>query len=190
MNLNKKQMKLLNLLLITLITISTINAQEPTDTITIDKEYARSRKLPLKVGKGTIIINKADTLHLVNQIRFNYYEELRELVKDDVDKDIENIVLKYEKILKENDFLFEQLEAKSKEQSALYTKTIGELRKSLDETDRTLDLSQKSLQNANAAMELSLKQVTISQKKQFWKNFGFIGGGISIGLITGLLLAN
>ena len=178
------------LLMLLLVFSSSIYAQEPLDTIVINKEYARSKKLPLKVPGGTFIINKADTLHLVNQIRFNYYQELRELVKDDVGKDIENIVLKYEKILKENDFLFDQLELKSKSQSTLYLKTIGDLKMSLNETDRTLDLSQKSLENANTAIALSLQQISSAQRKQIWKNLGLIGGGVSIGLIAGLLLAN
>lgn len=190
-SLNKNYtMKLKFTLLIFLAFASNINAQEPIDTLVINKEYARSRKTPLKVGSGTIIINKADTLHLVNQIRFSYYQELRELVKGSLDKDIENMVLKYEKILKENDFLFDQLESKSKAQSALYLKTIDQFKTSLDETDRTLDLTQKSLENANNSIDLSLKQISSAQKKQFWKNFGLIGGGVSIGLITGLLLAN
>ncbi len=191
-NLNNKHTIKLNQLfaILSFLIIGNLFAQKPLDTLVIEKEYIHSRKAPLKVGKGTFIINKVDSLYLVNQIRFNYYEELRQLVKDDVDKDVENIVLKYEQIVKENDFLFDQLELKCKSQSALYQKTIDELKLSLNETDRTLDLSQRSLENANNAIDLSIKQISSAQKKQFWKNFGLIGGGVSIGLIVGLLIAN
>lgn len=184
-------MKKTHLLITFLLLITTvINAQNQTDTLVVLKKYARSKKLPLKIGPGTFVINKADTLYLVNQIRFNYYQELRELVKTDVGKDIENIVLKYEKIVKENDFLFDQLAEKNKQQTALYLNTIANLKTSLNETDRTLSLSQKSLKNANTAIALSLQQISSAQKKQIWKNLGLIGGGVSIGLIAGLLLVN
>jgi len=178
------------LLFLLLIMSNWVFSQEPRDTITIGEEYSRSKKAPLMVVEGTVILNKADKLYLVNDIRYNYYEELRELVKDNVDKDVEDIVLKYEKILKENDVLFESLEAKCKEQSQLYEKTIGDLKVSLDDADKILSLSQKSLENANNSIELGLKQIKYSQRKQFWRNFGFVGGGIGLGLIGGILLAN
>lgn len=183
-------MKTKYLLLLFLFVTSINMAQTKLDTIIVEKSYARSKKRPLKVGTGVIIINNSDSLYLVNQIRYNYYQELRKLVNDNIDKDIENIVLKYEKILKEDDVLFNQLEIKCKEQAELYEESIADLKKSLSETDRTLNLTQKSLDNANTAIELGIKQISNSQKKRFWKNFGLIGGGVSIGLIVGLLIAN
>ncbi len=188
----KNSTKIVFLLLFLLIPFTSILGQEKEkDTIIIGKEYARSRKLPRTAKKGTIIINQIDSLYLVNQIRFHYYEELRkELFKNDFGKDIENIVLKYERIVEENNDLFDQLELKSKAQSDLFQKTINELKSSLDETDRTLSLTQKSLNNANTSLELSMKQIEASQRRQFWKNFGLIGGGIGIGLLVGLLIAN
>ncbi|WP_442265739.1 hypothetical protein ACSIGC_15775 [Tenacibaculum sp. ZS6-P6] len=188
----KKIIKLTFIISLILSTFSSVYAQNKVkDTITIGKEYARSRKLPITVNKGTVIINQIDSLHLVNQIRFHYYEELRkELFKNDFGKDIENIVLKYERIVEENNNLFNQLELKSKTQSDLFQKTINELKLSLDETDRTLSLTQKSLDNANTSLELSMKQIESAQRRQFWKNFGLIGGGIGMGLLLGLLIAN
>ncbi|SNR16751.1 hypothetical protein [Tenacibaculum jejuense] len=188
----KNTIKLTLIITILLSVFNTVYAQKKVkDTIVIGKEYARSRKLPITVNKGTVIINQIDSLHLVNQIRFHYYEELRkELFKNDFGKDIENIVLKYERIVEENNELFDQLEQKSKAQSDLFKKTISELKKSLDETDRTLNLTQKSLDNANTSIELSMRQIESAQRRQFWKNFGFIGGGIGMGLLLGLLIAN
>lgn len=188
----KNTIKLTLLIFITLLTFNNSYSQKKNkDTITIGKEYARSRKLPVTVNKGTVVINNIDSLHLVNQIRFNYYEELRrELFKNDFGKDIENIVLKYERIIEENNELFNQLEEKSKTQSNLYITTISELKASLKETERTLNLTQQSLNNANTSLELSMKQIKSAQRRQFWKNFGLIGGGIGAGLLIGLLIAN
>ncbi len=170
--------------------ISFLYAQETRDSIFIPQEYARSKKAPLTVESGTVIVNEADKLYLVNEIRHNYYEELRQLVNSNVDEDIESIVLKYEKILKENDLLFDSLEEKCKEQSVLYKNTIDDLKLSLNDTSKILDLSQKSLENANSSIELGLKQISYSRKKRFWNSLGFIGGGVSIGLIAGILIAN
>lgn len=178
------------LLIILFAVTSKLSAQQPVDTLVINQEYALSKKRAKVVNKGTVIINNIDSLHLVNQIRFRHYEEIRSLLNQDVDKELENIVLKYERILQENDLLFDQLEEKCADQSQLFQKTIDELKTTLNETDKTLTLSQKSLENANKSIELSLEQVRLSQSRRFWKNFGFIGGGIGIGLLAGILIAN
>lgn len=177
-------------LVVLFVLTSNLYGQQPKDTIVIDKAYASSRKVPLTVGKGSVILNHTNKLYLVNELRFNYYEELRLLVKDSIDKDIESVFLKYEKRLIENDLLFDQLELKCKSQSDLYQTTTDALRTSFTEVSKTLNLTKKSLDNANKSIDLGLEQISKSRKRQFWSNFGLIGGSIGVGLITGLILSN
>ncbi len=180
----KKKYLLLSLLFLTL----DLSAQ--LDTIVVNKNYELSRKFPLIAGSGTVVITHADSIYLFNKIRFEHYQELRQLVRDSIGEEIEDIVLKYEKILTENDMLFAQLEKKCREQSELYEESIVELKKSLNNLDVNLDLTHRSLENANKSLELGLEQIKQSQKKRTWQNIGILGGGICLGLITGLLLAN
>jgi len=178
-------------ILLTLILFSiSLSAQINSDTLIIKKDYERTTKSPQIADSGTVIINLSDTLYLVNSLRYQYYEELRGLVRDSIGQDIEKIVLKYEKIITENDFLFFQLEEQCREQSKLYERSIKDMKTSLTEIERNLDLTQRSLENANKSIELGLKQISESQKKKIWQNIGIFGGGVSIGLVACLLFVN
>ncbi len=175
---------------IIVLAITTQAQNQQKDTLIINEEYANSKKTPIVVNKGTVVISNIDNLHLVNQLRYNFYEELRTIVRDSIDKDIENIVLKYEKILKENDALFNILEDKCNQQSSLYKKSTEGIKLSLTELENTLNLTQQSLESANKSLDLANQQLKESKKKQFWKKFGLIGSGVGIGLLTGILLTN
>jgi len=177
-------------LVFTLLIITTIfYAQTKTDTLTISSDYALSKKKPLLVNKNTVIINTIDSLYLVNNIRLSYYEKLRTIVNSNIDKDIEQMILQYESQLNDNNQLFNQLEKKCKSQSQLYEQTISELKISLEKANTDLKRSQEALTNADSAIDTGLTEISKSKRKRFWKTLGLFGGGATIGLLTGFVLA-
>ena len=181
-------MKKLVILVVLSVMCKLLVAQTTADTIVIGVDYERSKAAPILIDSGKVVMNNINQLYLVNQLRFDFYEELRSIVRDSIDKNIESIVLKYEKILTENDLLFDQLETKCTEQSSMYRESTEQIKKSVLEIEFTLELTQQSLENANKSLEISMQQLSASRKSRFWNKLELLGGGIGIGLLTGIIL--
>ncbi|WP_020567703.1 hypothetical protein [Neolewinella persica] len=165
-------------------------SQSYNDTITIGPQYDTLMSSPIEIGKGTVVLSQANRIYLVNGLRYKFYEEIRGALNNKNIPNLDDIVLKYEKILNENDVLFSLLEAKSIEQSRLYNKSSESMKASLTNLESTLDLTQRSLASANKSLDLSLSQIDKSRKASFWKKIDMLGTGLAVGVLVGLLITN
>ena len=158
------------------------------DTIQVPESYDKSMAKPIIAKTGAIIFNNSDSLYLVNKIRFNYYEELRTILNDSVDFAIDDIILKYEKSLKESDHQYDLLNKNCNEQSELYRRHIAEVKSSIALTSQTLQLTQESLTNANRSLKEANDLLGKARARHIWQKISIAGGGIGIGILLGLLV--
>jgi len=171
-------------------TLTAQNTFKIKDTLLVSQSYANSKKKPLRVGSNTLVINKIDSLYLLNKARFHYYEDLKKVVNGNLSSEIENIVFNYEKIINDNNESFAQLEAKNKEQSILYEKNIDHINETLTTTETSLKEAQLKLVNTDNLLQETNEKLKKSKRKRLLRNFEFLGSGIGVGLLVGLLLGN
>ena len=86
--------------------------------------------------------------------------------------------------------MFNQLAQKCQEQQQLYAESISNLEYSLDNLESTVNLTQRSLLNANNTLDIATDQLKEYKKNKNWNNFAMIGSGAAIGLLVGVLIAN
>ena len=184
-----KHFSILYMSALILLSAGIAKAQTPTDTIRIDRSYERSKARPTVAPRHSLIINDSDSLFLVNSIRFHYYEELRSLLSDSTDYAMAEVILKYERVLKENDLQYELLAKQCEEQSAFYDRSLEDIRSSLTLTDNTLQLTQQSLQSASGSLQEANEMIRSSRGRTFWDKLSIAGGGVGLGLLIGVLVA-
>lgn len=181
-------MKKLILFIPYLFLFTTLFGQFETDTIKIEQSYELTKSKPIKIQSGQIVISQANNIYLVNELRFNYYEQLRSILSDSIDFAMDDLILKYEKALKDNDYQYNLLLNNCEEQSRLYQKHTEEVKSSIALTSNTLILTQQSLTNANQSIKEANELMRASKAQRTWQKIGIAGGGVAIGLVLGLLV--
>lgn len=163
-------------------------SQIKSDTLIVDKSYENSYKKPILAKYGTIIINQTDSLYLVNDLRFRYYEKLRMTLKDSLEITLDDIIFKYEKLIKENETAYNNLLENCNQTGLLNQEIITNTETSLDKTIRNIDSTLVSIEKANQSLDKTEKLLKKSKNKQNAGKLTFGIGGIAIGFFIGILL--
>jgi len=162
--------------------------QNARDTIRIGDDYAASKGKPIVAHDGTIILVQTDSIYLINGVRYRFYGGLRGYLDDSLDFKTEGLILAYEKNLLETDRIFKDLLRNCTENSKMNDMMLRQTRASLSATQATLDLSQKSLLAANGSLADANEQLRKAKKKNLMKTLITGAGGLSIGILIGILV--
>lgn len=159
------------------------------DTIFVERSYTNSTEKPKLINANSIVYNNADSVYLVNKIRYQYYERLKAFVDNNDNFNANEVIIKYERLLKENEAAYNRLLENCEKSKQLTDNFVNETEKSLALTNATLDQTQISLENANESLEQANKLLKKSNKKRIWSGLSAGFGGLGIGLLVGILVA-
>ena len=158
------------------------------DTLIIEKCYEENYTKPIIVKSGEMVINNTDSLHLVNNLRFRYYEKLRKYLNDSLDLTNDYIIIQYENLLKSNRIKYLSLLENCDSTSAFFNRFISDTDSTLNLTSKSLKLSQQSLQNAMLSLNEANELLEQERGIQFWNKFTLGIGGVGLGILIGLLV--
>ncbi len=165
-------------------------AQEPiSDTIWVQSAYSKSTAKPIIINKNSVVYVYADSLYLINNIRYDYYEELREFINDKNNFNNNKLISKYEKMLRENELAYNKLINTCKEGEQKVQQFLADTDTLLQSTKSKLEQTKRSLNDANTSLNLAQSKLKKSKKKQIGSAIGASLGGVSIGLLIGILVS-
>ena len=174
------KMKKIILIIILILTYKLIFSQ--TDTIFVQKEYQNSYKKPIPVEQGSVVYVSADSMFIINTKRLNFYENLRQLTKLDIN--CSEIINSYENSLKSNSELIKKLTENLNKSDSLKNSEIKKLSNSIMFLQTKLAKNQHLLSTSSKQIG-KLKTSIKKQKRKTFINYAVIG--IS-GIITGILI--
>mgnify|MGYP000146964872 CR=1 FL=1 len=160
------------------------------DTIILDKLYFNSFAKPIIAMSGNIVVVNADSIHLVNNKRFLFYEELRDVIKaeDNCNDQIQEVIAKYETSLQRNENDFNSLLENCNKTSDLTLRVLETTEQSLNNTKSLLADTQTSLSLANDFLKEARKARKASRRKNTWEKVLIGTGAAAVGILTGVLI--
>ncbi len=160
------------------------------DTILLDKMYFNSFAKPIIAMSGDIVVVNADSIHLVNNKRFLFYEELRDVIRleDNCNDQIQEVIAKYEASLERNENDFNSLLDNCNKTSDLTTRVLETTELSLANTKSLLTDTQTSLAHANDLLKEANKARKASRRKATWEKVLIGAGGAAVGILVGALV--
>jgi len=162
------------------------------DTILLDTPYFNSFAKPIIAMSGDIVVVKTDSIHLVNNKRFLFYEDLRNVIglEDNCNDQIQEVIARYEASLQRNENDFNSLLSNCNKTSDLTLRVLETTEQSLNNTKLLLTDTQTSLAHANDLLKEARKAQKSSRRKTTWEKVLIGGGAAAIGVLTGVLIAN
>lgn len=162
------------------------------DTILLNENYTNSFQRPLVAMSGDLVIVETDSIHLVNNQRFLFYEELRGVVEaeDNCNDQIQEVIAKYEESLKRNEESFNGLLDNCNKTSDLTNRLLETTETSLKDTKSLLTDTQTSLSHATDFLKEARKAQKASRKKNTIEKVLIGAGAAAVGVLTGVLIAN
>lgn len=151
-------------------------------------EYKISNKSPLMFMAGDTLLIQCDSVFMVNKARYNFYKNLHAAVLNDNDSICSKLLKVFEIRLVDNEKSFNTLLENSMKAENTYMQTINFSKKTLAETQLTLEKTLMALDDTRKNLQLANEHI----RKERWNSAGkkiMVGvGGVAIGLITGILI--
>jgi len=162
------------------------------DTILLDKTYFNSFARPTIAMSGDIVLVNTDSIHLVNNKRFLFYEELRGVIRaeDNCNEQIQTVIAKYEASLERNEEGFNNLLENCNKSSDLTARLLETTELSLQNTKSLLTDTQTSLAHANDLLKEANKVRKQSRRKNTLEKVLIGAGGTALGILVGVLVIN
>ncbi|MBU2951075.1 hypothetical protein KO493_10245 [Tamlana agarivorans] len=161
------------------------------DTIVVHAVYTDQLQKPIVIESSQYLRNDSNTeLYVFNRQSYLYFQELRQLLKDQNKAELSQIIANYDQSITDNQGFYEALLNTCGRQQKLYESTIKDFELSLKSLETTIDLTQKSLIQANATLEIATEELKTYRKKQFWKNIKKFGVGAVVGAAICFLVVN
>jgi len=160
------------------------------DTILLDKIYFNSFAKPIIAMSGDVVLVNTDSIHLVNNKRFLFYEELRGVIRaeDNCNDQIQTVITKYEVSLERNEQGFNNLLENCNKSSDLTTRLLETTELSLQNTKSLLTDTQTSLAHANDLLAEANKVRKASRRKNTLEKILIGAGGTALGVLVGVLV--
>ena len=185
-------MKISNFLVVCLILwVTQIYAQ---DTLRFPKGYATSTKL-IKIAPDQILTidNKCDTkycdsLYIFNKKKYKKYQFYKSYIANDKKLNLlKNVSEEYEQTIQEQKKAYSELDSLYDQQAQLHERQMAEVKKVLETSKNSIQLMRNSMESANESIEISQRLLKEKRRKSFFDKLGFLGGGVGIGVLIGLL---
>jgi hypothetical protein len=158
------------------------------NTISLDQNYEMSLDTPKIINKGDVVKSNCNGIYLVNKIRFEFYEKLRELLKEDIEFYNGKVIENYEDLLASYIYDYKQLEKNCDSTSLLLQNLLSASDSSLIETESSLAASQNSLMKLKQNLREAEILLENERGADFIENL-FLGlGSLGIGVLITLLV--
>ncbi len=162
------------------------------DTILLDAPYFNSFAKPIIAMSGDIVIVNTDSIHLVNNKRFLFYEDLRDVIRleDNCNDQIQEVIARYEASLERNENDFNSLLDNCNETKELTDRLLAVTESSLSDTKTLLTKTQDDLIDAKASLKEARKAQKASRRKNTLQKVLIGAGAAAAGILTGVFVIN
>jgi len=160
------------------------------DTILLNENYTNSFQRPLVAMRGDFVVIETDSIHLVNNQRFLFYEELRGVVEaeDNCNDQIQEVIAKYEETLRSNEESFNGLLGNCNETKELTDRLLAVTEVSLSDAKALLTETQNQLIDAKASLKEARKAQRASRRKNTLQKALIGGGAAALGILVGVIV--
>lgn len=165
----------------------TAKAQIKSKITLIPDWYKSSFEKPLLFTAGDTLIVQADTIYVINKIRYQFYQNLHKNILDDSFMDCESTIETLRKQLEASNLAYDQLYANCDQTGKAAHKTITTSIQSLNNIETKLTNTESKLTQSISKLDKTnelMKQIKKDKKKDKLL-FGI--GGIAIGILCGIL---
>lgn len=175
-----------------------LNAQEADSVQGVDSikvipaDFSVSTGKPLLFAKNSILRIEADSVYVMNPIRYKFYRDLHQSIfsTDSLSDACRQVIKSYEQSLTESQKMFDALLENYDKAHNISIELVDRTQASLVQTEKTLELTQIALRNAS----FSLDQANKSIKQKKWNSIAkklLVGaGGVGVGVLIGVLAAH
>ena len=162
------------------------------DTILLDAPYFNSFAKPIIAMSGDIVVVNTDSIHLVNNKRFLFYEDLRDVIalEDNCNEQIQEVIARYEASLERNENSFNSLLDNCNETKELTDRLLGVTESSLTVTKGLLTETQNQLIDTKVLLKEAQKAQRAARRKNTLQKVLIGAGSAAVGILTGVLIAN
>lgn len=160
------------------------------DTILLDAPYFNSFAKPIIAMSGDIVVVNTDSIHLVNNKRFLFYEDLRDVIglEDNCNDQIQTVIARYEASLERNENDFNNLLDNCNKTSELTLRVLETTEQSLSSTKTLLTDTQTSLAHANDLLKEARKTQKASRRKSTLNKVLIGVGAGALGILVGVIV--
>jgi len=151
------------------------------DTITIEKNYQYTTDKPILIRQSSVVLFQADSIYLVNPGRYQFYEEIRLILNEDLG--CNEVFKAYENSIERNSKMITDLLVISKASEGLTKKMLSKSNSALLESIILLSKNDQLLRKTQNDFNLYVKEVKKKDRKKYL-NYVIIGlSGITAGII-------
>lgn len=158
------------------------------DTLIISECYNNLYTKPLQINEGQFIINHSDTIFLVNKLRMNFYEKLREILNYDLESKNLDVIKNYEVLLNECNKQYNSLLHNCDSLSNNYQQLITQADYKIYEISQSLNESKISISESDKSLNEAKKILKKEKDNRLIRNLTYGLGGVGLGILIGILV--
>jgi hypothetical protein len=164
---------------------------DSTKVVTLSDTFCISNQKPLMFLPGTKMYSLCDTLYIINKHRYQLYEKAADIIRDKKYVNTCNMLIQnYEERLEAQNKAFYKLYGDYIKLTNLSQKTISETKNSLIQVNNTITSAQNNIVVVDKKMDELTKTINHQRKQAFMDKILYGIGGIAVGVLGGLLIAN
>jgi hypothetical protein len=174
--------------------IFSLNASAQVDTSKVyilSDTFCFSNKKPLPFTAGSRILIGCDTAYVINKHRYMLYEKAADVIRERKYVNACNVLIQnYEERIEDQNKAFNQLYQNYIKLDSVSQKTIIETKNSLVQVNVTLAKTQNDIIVVDKKMDDIKKTINKQRAQSFFDKIIYGTGGLAVGILVGLLIAN
>jgi hypothetical protein len=190
-NINSIFMKKILILLLLTISLKSQGQDDSGKTIVLSDTFCFSNRKPLPFLAGTNIYSQCDTLYIINKHRYVLYEKAADVIREKKYVNACNVLIQnYEDRLQAQNKAFYKLYDNYIKLDSVSQKTISDTKNSLILVNNTIASAQNNIVVVDKKMDDLKKTINEQRRKSFFDKILYGLGGIAVGILGGLIIAN
>ena len=184
-------MKKIIIVILLIVSQRAIAQIDSTGIIMLSDTFCFSNQKPLPFLNGSTISTLCDTLFIINKHRFTLYEKAAGIIREKKYINACNVLIQnYEERLQSQNMAFSKLYNDYIALDSVSQKTIIETKNSLIQVNNTISSAETNIKIVDQKMDKLRDTIKEERKKSFFDKIGYAIGGIAVGVLGGLIIAN
>ncbi len=165
--------------------------KDPQGIIILSDTFCFSNNKPTPYLSGTKLTIQCDSVYIINKHRYILYEKAADIIRKKEYVNTCNVLIKnYEERLQAQNKAFDNLYKKYIQLDSISQRTISDTQNSLIQVSNTITAAQSNIVVVDKKMDNLTSTIKEQRKKSFFDKIWFGAGGIAVGIIGGLIIAN
>jgi hypothetical protein len=166
-------------------------AQDDSKTIVLNDTFCFFSHKPLPFTAGTKIYSQCDTMYIINKHRYVLYEKAADVIREKKYVNACNVLIQnYEDRLQAQNKAFNQLYNNYIKLDSVSQRTISDTKNSLIQVNNTIASAQNNIVVVDKKMDDLKKTINQQRRQSFFDKILYGLGGVAVGILGGLIIAN